>query len=42
MIFQSSATDIFSASEVFDSWIERRDNLNVFFSETGWNVEWQL
>ena len=42
LIFQSSAPDIFSALEVFDSWVERRDDLAAFFSEAGWNVEWQL
>ena len=41
LIFQSSAPDIFSATEVFDSWVERRDDLHAFFSEAGWDVEWQ-
>ena len=42
LVFQSSAPDIFSAPEVFDSWIERRDDLDAFFSEAGWDVTWQL
>ena len=42
LIFQFSASDIFSASEVFDSWVERRDDLEAFFSAAGWDVAWQL
>jgi len=41
LVFQSSQQDIFSASEVFDSWVERRDDLDAFFAEAGWNVERQ-
>ena len=42
LVFQSSEPDIFSAPEVFDFWVEQSDNLNAFFSESDWNVEWQL
>ena len=42
LIFQSSAPDIFSAPKVFDSWVVRRDDLDTFFSEASWDVEWQL
>jgi hypothetical protein len=41
LIFQSSAPDVFSASEVFDNWVEQLSDLESFFSESGWDVDWQ-
>ena len=41
LIFQSSASDIFSAPEIFDFWIEKFEGLDSFFLESGWNVEWK-
>ena len=41
LILQSLAPNIFSAAEVFDSWVEHREDLPRFFLESDWNVEWQ-
>ena len=41
LIFQSLAADIFSAQEVFDSWVEHRDDVSRFLLKSGWNVEWR-
>jgi len=42
LIFHSSTPDVFSASEVFDNWVEQPSDLETFFAETGWDVDWQL
>ena len=41
LIFQSAAPDVFSAPEVFDSWVERPEALAAFFAEAAWEVDWQ-
>ena len=41
LIFKSSAPDVFSASEVVDDWVEHLSDLEAFFVETEWDVEWQ-
>ena len=41
LVFQSTAPDVFSAPEIFDTWIEQREGLDALFSEAGWTVEWQ-
>ena len=40
LIFQSSAPDVFSAPKVYDTWVEQREDLETFFAEAGWAVEW--
>lgn len=40
LVFQSAAPDVFSAPEVFNAWVGRRDALPAFFDEAAWQVEW--
>lgn len=40
LMFQSAAPDVFSAPEVFDTWVGRRDGLPALFDEAAWQVEW--
>lgn len=41
LVFQSSAPDVLSAPEVFDMWVEGRGDLDAFFAEAGWAVDWK-
>ena len=41
LIFKSTAPDVFSEPEVFDAWVGQREDLDAFFAEAGWTVEWQ-
>ena len=41
LILHSSTPGVFSASEVFDNRVEQPSDLDAFFVETGWDVDWQ-
>ena len=40
-IYQSTIID-FSSSDTFDSWVETRDDLDSFFKESKWVIDWNV
>lgn len=40
LVFQSAAADLFSAPQVFDTWVEHPAALAALFTEAAWQVEW--
>lgn len=40
-IYQSTVKD-FSSDETFDSWVENKNELEAFFSESNWVIDWNI
>lgn len=40
-IYQSNVRD-FSSIETYDAWVETRGDLDGFFEESGWVIDWEI